>query len=357
MVNRVFCLLAAALLLGGCAAPVRPRELEQLRLVQVLGCDGEPGAVTVSASSAAGGDDATACLTARGRSVAEAIREMRADAPGAELFFAHVRFAVLGEDAARAGLGPVLDWFARSTQTALAVPLCVVRGGTARELTAGDGAAARLDALRLNADRLGGAHCFTLLDTARRLERGGAALSAAVTPVPAEDGALRAHPAGYAVWKDGALAGFLDPDAALGADLLLGLPCRAVMALETDDGVVTVELRGCRVRVTPAPSAGDRPAARITLDCRAGILEAEGVGRLDAGTLRTLDRALAEEVLSRVAAAVRAAQALDADALELCRRLRLDPAAFAALTWRAEVAARIERSYDVNEGGEAGHAR
>ena len=29
----------------------------------------------------------------------------------------------------------------------------------------------------------------------------------------------------------------------------------------------------------------------------------------------------------------------------------------AALTWRAEVTARIERSYDVNEGGEAGHAR
>ena len=136
--KRIAYLFLTVLLLGGCALPVHTRELEQLQVIQTLGCDGAPGAVTVSVSS--GPDpsgEAPLRLAAEGRSLTKALETLQDASPREELFFAHTRFAVIGEAAARAGLAPLLDHFERSTQTPLTVPLFVVRGGEARQLLTG----------------------------------------------------------------------------------------------------------------------------------------------------------------------------------------------------------------------------
>ena len=359
--KAVLPLVLAAALLGGCASPVTTAEPGQLQLIETLGLDGRPGTAALSVSS---GPDPTGKepfrRAAEGRSVSEAIVRLQEFSGREELFFAHVRFAVLGEAAARDGLGALLDWFERSTQTTLTVPLFVVRGGEARGLvcpseTPEFDAAEQLASLQRDAERIGSPHCDTLLKIARQLSRSGTALSAAVELVSGDEGgAPVARPAGLAVWKAGRLRGFLDRDAALGADLMRGLSPRASLVLPVGEKVlVTAELRRCRVSAERAEKNGVA-AACVALDIRAGILEAEGLDRTDGETLRRIEEALAQAVLVRAEAALRETQAMDADAMELCRALSLPAEEYASLPWRIVVRAAAERSFDIAESGGVG---
>lgn len=148
----------------------------------------------------------------------------------------------MGEDCARGGITSILDYFERGTQTQLSVPLFVVKGESAYTLVAANGGeneiTAALSSLEADTKRQGSAHCFTVLEIASRLNRSGAALACAIAPtapersVPeAEDGAALALEAGYAVFRGETLCGFLDTDAALGADLLLGFAPQASYVL------------------------------------------------------------------------------------------------------------------------------
>ena len=336
--------LFLALFLAGCTSPVRTRELEQLQLVETLGFDGGLGDLTISVAPAADPEgEAPAPLSARGRSVTEAIDRLRAASPREELFFAHVRFAAVGERAARAGLAPLLDWFARSTQTPLNVPLFVVRGGPAEALVTtvpenGREITARLETLH----RAEEARCATLLEAARQLARSGTALTAAVRS--SAEGPVFA---GSALWKDGALAGFFDEDETQGAQLLRSrVPRRALSLPLGEVARFTVELKGARCRLAAAPEG-----LRVTARCRAGLVEAEGFGALDESALAAIDAALAEALAGKIAAAIAASQRMDADVLELCRRTGLDAADFPTLPWRVEVTAAVERSYDIDGEG------
>ena len=380
MRRRVIIIGIAALLglTAGCGWPVHAREVEQLQLIQTLGYDVQPGGVTVSASSGpqpGGGDPVR--LAARGESIAHAVRALQQWSAREELLFSHVRFALMGEAAARRGAAPLLDYFERTTQTPLDLPLLVVKGGDARDLVTGSGdpdyeITALLASLREDAERTGAAHSFTVLDTARRLSRSGAALCCAVELLPpgenapsAEENALCAAAAGYAVLRDGKLAGYLDPETALGADLLLGISGAAVLTLPVREGTVTVELRDTETTLTPLwePEQGLVLAAEIR--SAAGLLQADGTDPAEPAVLRTVNAALSRALQRRAEAALAVSKETGADFLELgllFRRkgggLPLPAALLPALSWRVRVEAVTERSYDLDgavsvSGGEA----
>lgn len=236
---RLSAALAALALLSGCASLLHPRLVEDLQLIQTIGFDGVIGDMTVSVSSGEASEDAvSAQLAARGASIQTAVQRLQDFSPREELFFAHIRYAAVGEDCARGGITSILDYFERGTQTQLSVPLFVVKGESAYTLVAANGGeneiTAALSSLEADTKRQGSAHCFTVLEIASRLNRSGAALACAIAPtapersVPeAEDGAALALEAGYAVFRGETLCGFLDTDAALGADLLLGFAPQA----------------------------------------------------------------------------------------------------------------------------------
>ena len=126
---RLGAALAALALLSGCSSLLHPRQVEDLQLIQTIGFDGGVGDVTVSVSSGEASEDAvSAQLAARGASIQTAVQRLQDFSPREELFFAHIRYAVVGEACARGGITPVLDYFERSTQTQLSVPLFVVKG-------------------------------------------------------------------------------------------------------------------------------------------------------------------------------------------------------------------------------------
>ena len=350
---RLGALASALSLLSGCAALLHPREVEQLQLVQTIGFDGAVGGMTVSVSSgAAFSEEVSAHLAAQGASIHTAVQRLQDFSPREELFFAHIRYAVVGETAARTGIAPILDYFERGTQTQLSVPLFVVRGGDAYELVALSASGeneitAALSSLEADTERQGSAHCFTVLEIASRLRRSGAALACAVTPtapegsVPASDGEALALETGYAVFRGNALAGFLDRDAALGADLLLGYAPQASYVLsDGGGGTVTVQLHAANTSFSLAPDGTLRAAVR----CRAAVTESSGA---DAALLSRLEEELSRAVAAQLTAALAAETRLDADFLELWRVLPEGWDGPAALRYTVSAESVLERSYDI----------
>ena len=299
-------------------------------------------------------------LAARGASIQTAVQRLQDFSPREELFFAHIRYAAVGEDCARGGITPILDYFERGMQTQLSVPLFVVKGDSAYTLIAANGGeneiTAALSSLEADTERQGSAHCFTVLEIASRLNRSGAALACAIAPtapersVPeAEDGATLALEAGYAVFRGETLCGFLDTDAALGADLILGFAPQASYVLpDGSGGTVTVQLHTAKASLSPVRNGGET-AVRIAVRVRAGVTESSGADTADAEMLARLEDGLSRAVAAQIEAAAEASKALDADFLELWRVLPevKDEGALASLRTLVQTESVVERSYDI----------
>ena len=360
-VSRLGAALAALALLSGCSSLLHPRQVEDLQLIQTIGFDGGVGDMTVSVSSGAASENAvSAQLAAHGASIQTAVQRLQDFSPREELFFGHIRYAAVGEDCARGGIVPVLDYFERGTQTQLSVPLFVVKGESAYTLIAENGGeseiTAALSSLEADTERQGSAHCFTVLEIASRLNRSGAALACAIDPaapegsVPAaEEGTTLALEAGYAVFRGETLCGFLDTDAALGADLLLGFAPQASYVLsDGNGGTVTVQLHTVKASLFPIRDE-EGTALQIAVRVRAGVTESSGADTADAEVLARLEEELSRAVAAQIEAAVEASRTLDADFLELWRVLpeMKDEGALAALRAAVRTESVLERSYDI----------
>lgn len=346
-------LVLALLCLSGCARPLHARQLEELQPVQTLGYDAAPGEVTVSVSDrkSAQGEDAVR-MAARGESLVRACEELQNFTARGELFFAHVRFALAGEAAAKAGLSQLLDWFTRSAQARLRLPLFLVRGGSARELVTGseDDAyeiTALLSALEEQTRRRGELCCWTVLDILRALNEHGAALCCALEPreagenaPSAEEGALTALAAGYGVLKGDRLCGWLDPAEARGATILLNRAGEISYTLPDGDALAVVTLRSVRARREP----GGEGRARV--EAEAGLTALWAPGELTPSRLAALEAALAERLGSECSSAIAASRDLGADFLGL----GLTEAALRSLDDRVSVRVRITQSYDSKAG-------
>ena len=207
-----------SLFLGGCTLfPSVLRGMEALSMVTAADSSRGEGPVRMSGS---------------GATIADAAEDAAAHAAEEKVFCAHTGYVLLGEESAREDVTALLRWVCRSREIRMDVPLLIVRGASAEQalLESGServGAAELLDAIASSApERLGG-ELPSVARIAGRLESGGCAFAAAVACTPSSEleggeRPMTLAPAGLAVLKEGKLAAFLDPDDAVGADLLLG---------------------------------------------------------------------------------------------------------------------------------------
>ena len=160
--RRVLCaLLAAALLLplAGCrrgvAALPRGREIEDMELMQTLGVDAaEAGQVAVTASSGAGDGPDSGATVVNGSAATLSAAVLGLQSEGASyLYFGHVGQLLAGEELARRGLWPTLDYVLRDVEMRLDTALYLVRGGEARTARLGD-SLARTEGPRWGSGRL-----------------------------------------------------------------------------------------------------------------------------------------------------------------------------------------------------------
>lgn len=351
------------LLLCGCGLRGQARELDQLLVVQTMGCDlGGPGLVLSLATGARPGSPPER-LQASGSSVTEALARIRAGTSEEELFCAHLRHLLIGEKAAAEGLEACLDYVCRSGDLRLSVPLYVLRGAEAREavLGAGDesfGVCDALDAVDAELRRRGDGHITTAAALLRDLARSDSALVCAVSlqPSAAADRSAEAGesprtlaPDGYAVLKNGRLCGFLDKDQALGVGFLTGHTGLAELIVTDQAGLpVTLSLTGGSC--APEPRLDENGALRslsVSVEAEAVVAESAAGGTELAYLQNMAERALSE----RIRQVLRLSKQWQADFLGLARRLDRDPRDFAerwpSLPLTVSVSVRLSGTGDV----------
>ena len=324
-------------------------DVAELQVVQTLGYDRSGDTVTLSVSTGPGTEELPGViLRGSGESIPDAMSRLQEQSARQELFFAHVRFVVVGEEAARTGLRELLDWFERMPQTRLDVPLFVVEGGEAaslfREGEEGGELTSALLSIQRDTEKEGFSFCTTVGEAARFLSGRDWTLCCALLPsdTPGEEhSTVREN--GFALLQEGSLTDFTGTETAVGLCLLMNeTGSGSVILPDGQGGRVTVSLSGVRTDSDAAAGEGGAPELTVTLRCRAGLTDVDS-SLWDEELLSGADSALADWALSRTA-----------DALRFLYRHGIglpgtaDPKPMDTVI---KVSARVERSYDLSAAG------
>ena len=368
MKRAVIILYVSALLLtGGCASGLKSdrHDVERLLLIQTMGLDSRDGAIEMSVSSGLGPEDRPSLvMSAPASGIEDAIARLQNYSPENQLFYAHVQYLLLGEQAAREALQNVIDWVDRSPTLRMDTDMLVVKG-RAKDAVADTSEQAtditqRLASMDRQARSMGWT-IYSLREVAAALAEGRGALCLAIETVPSDGRVFTEDkqssavvPAGYALLGQQGLVGFLDPEQALGAEILAGDPAGLLITVSG----CTMEILGSSARISSSFGPDGAPAG-IDIQCRlqTGVLEKAAGPEL---APEELDHALSDAAAAWVREAVAQAQALGCDALGL-RQAVLDTEKamaawggrwqelFPSLPVNVSVQGQVERSYDLAE--------
>ncbi|MCL2343678.1 MAG: hypothetical protein FWC62_07265 [Firmicutes bacterium] len=319
--------LLLTLLLSGCGMGGsiydNYRAIENLQLVTAVGIDREEsGDMRLSSCSQLGEDeDKRVVLSAAAPSLTEALLLCQDYAPRVELFYAHAGVAVFGEEALKQGIGETLDFMERGTQFRPGLHLFALRGGSASELFEGRagskfGVADVLSTLEESLKKDGRGFASAFDEVAKDLSETGVTLLCAVelkdpkeVALSEEEASALAVPAGFAVLKDGKLAGYLSGDTARGVCLFKEKAAHSFIRVEDGENLVTVELTGCKAT---------RKGASIRLNAGAVIIEQSAPRAVtEPAALERLSAEVAQELRRCAAEAVKTSRDLNADFLGL----------------------------------------
>lgn len=372
MKKRCAGVLALLLLLSGCKADFLPqsREIENMALMRTMGVDAQESGVAVTVSSGVQskgpgeGSEPPQVFSQKARTVSGACLAMQSEGDS-YLFYGHVGQLLLGEEQAFRDVTEALDYVERDLEMRLDTEFYVVKGGGAREAisavaTPDSAAVDRLEALEQDAGLTPATMPRTVKDVLAGLAQNGASFAPAISMTGSgEQKELR--PAGYAIFKERALVGWAEGEAARGINLILGKTDADVLEQNASNGEkLALRLVSADAKVHPVFD-GDALVG-LDLDCsvEANVAQApEGLNLEQGGELERLRAALASTVQRRVRQTVIVSQTLNADFLGLAKRAGLSAPwhwaaiqaqweeKFAALPVTVRVEAKIERGYDI----------
>lgn len=317
MKKRLIPLLAACLFLTGCSQLPVAREMEDMALLRTMGVDLAPGGVAVTGSTGPrarglqGEGEPALTLSADRESLSSACLAMQGQSDSF-VFFGYVDQLLIGEELAKEGVQPVLDYFARDTELGLGAQLWLVRGAAAREAVSAGGDAgvdSRLETLQHDSKMGIASHTRTAGELYTDLLELGSAFVPAL--VPAEDGTAILAEQGYGVLNGDKLAGFLDGEAAKGLELLAGGPSADILETELADQRASVKVTSAHTR-SRLEFQGNTPSA-LKLTCKIEARLSEYGGRLTEEELDRLRRLAEARERSRIEAALARLKELRSD--------------------------------------------
>ena len=339
-------ILALLLPLSGCAGfYANVREVEQLLVIQTMGLDSEGSGVRLSLASGTGirAAGSPVRLFAQAPTVTAAVEAIRSRANEEDLFCAHIRHVLVGEETAQSGLASSLAYLCRAPELRLSVPLYLVLGSSAEEavLGVGDDSYGICDALDAVDGELrvrGDGRLTSAGDVVSALEQYGSALVCAVEVRPSaeatesEEPLLTVAAAGYGVLKGDRLCAAVSREQAVAVGLLVNDsgPCE-LLVRDREGRPVTLELDRGGSELRPIWSdSGALEGLELSVHAEASVAEADRVG--DGAWEDDLTARLEAALSERVAAVLRLSRSLEADFLGLGGRVeRADPRRFAAL--------------------------
>jgi spore germination protein KC len=374
----VLIILLCMSLLTGCASGSiysNYRDIERLLVVQTIGLDlAADGRLLLSVSTGKFGSEPPFRLSAEADTISEAQELLQDYLPDKELFYPHVSYIVVGEAAARAGLGGLMDFIARSVETRIDTPVFIVKGGSAENLVLRAGGESHgvtevLSSLEQSIRLRGNGELFSAVDMSRAQSDSGAALlcaleceSAGDVSAAAADGELTAVPAGFAVFSGCELRGFVPDSAARGVSLLMGEAGGGSVEIPAEGGDAAVAIDGGRAEITPVwDTSGRVREIRVHVTLTGGLAEMRAPEMLSKAYLDSLDNALSGEAKSWVTTVLKVSRSLGADFLGLGKKLeaaspkeyRAMPEPFSEqlgeMVFTVDADARVERSYDLSD--------
>lgn len=343
-------ILCSLLMLCGCQGSIynNYRDLESLRPVQTLGIDGSSGSVTVSvAAGESQSDGLPAVLCQSADSIEAALVQLQNAFAQAQPYYAHVQYLLFGSEAAEQGMGHWLEWVERSPELRLDASVFVVRESAAELIlsAAGEqgGTSEKLSSLYSELRTLGEGTAVSVRELAASLADDGTALCSAIRCADESDrirfdSSAAVVPDGFAVFRDGALAGFIEQDDAAGLLLLLNKPDGARVTLEDESGfVAAVRLGEGRTNLEL-----DGGVAAVRCEVEAVVMESEGA--VDAQTVCSL---LSEALRGQIDRVLALETSLGCDFLDLLDAREGTPAEFSV-----SVEVQLDHSYGrrVQEG-------
>ncbi len=275
MKNRVITILTSFLLIlplsgcGGMTIYSQYREASDLELVRVVGVDSDDEGLTVSISTGTDGEGSKPIvISRRATSLAGALQALANNPSTREPYYSHAKQVLIGEQAAKDGIAPYLDFVERSAQMRGSAHLAVVCG-SAQELMTGAtdsevSAEMMLTYLIENAARTGESCVFDASEVTTALAVRGCALIMAISARNSDtekgsEAEKRVAPAGFAIISDGKLVDYAQGEAARGVLLLTGrLKSAEVEAKDADGRAVSLQLTGAKVKWKPVFDKNDK---------------------------------------------------------------------------------------------------
>lgn len=246
--------LLAALILGllpalsGCRDTFslpRAKEPRSTAIASVLGVDRPEEAIRVFAMSQGRKDQPPRCYVGEGPSFSEARLKTR-DQGTETVSYAHVGHIVLSERAAAEQLERLLHYSLQNGEQSMESNLWLLREADMSQVFAGEvDISKRLDTLKTSGEAGTSLPPCTLREAAARLADDGVALIPALRWTGSD-----LTPAGYAICKKDALAGFLEEDFADMTAILSGQALFwnvQVRAQNGEEGTVQLHSGGCKV--------------------------------------------------------------------------------------------------------------
>ncbi len=325
MRRAALALLCLCLLLsGGCGSLPRAREMGDMALLRTMGVDAAGDGVEITASTGprarglAGEGEPSVLLSAGGESLSGACLAMQ-QMSDSYVFFGYVDQLLLGEELARSGVQPVLDYFARDRELGLGAQLWLIRGASAGQAVAcggEEGVDARLSTLRTDGEMGTAAVPRSAGEVWAGLLEQGCAFVPALSP---EEGTLVQR--GYGVLRDGRLAGWLDGLAARGLELLAERAPAEILTVRLPENTLSVKITGVRTRPSLA-FQGERPVG-LEVACQVEAELTEYRQRPGAAQLRQVQEMLEGQVRTRLERALEQLKAWGADCAGLGPRAAL----------------------------------
>jgi spore germination protein KC len=323
-IARIAFLLLFPLLLTGCWSN---RDLTDINIVAGLGLDRtedgkvlltvqvvEPAAIqsTSSGKGKGGGEQPKPVFVAshEGETVFEAVRGMMSIVDKG-LFLSTAQVLILGERLSQDGIEEILDFFERNPQTSYLMAILVAKGVTPREILEMGNDMESIPAVYINEtvenSVLRGTGKKTLLIDLIK-DMGGSGRQPAIGQI-SKAGEKEARTEGTAVFKEGKLAGWLDPFETRGYLFATDKVKSAIVNVPADKGKIAMEIIRSKGKVKVAFDNGEPSMLTVEVETQANVGGYEGKGRLDTpDNLSVLEKTLGEEIKKEIIMALEKTQ-------------------------------------------------
>lgn len=378
MRRRWIGVLALLLALTGCQGDLLPkaRDITTVELMQVLALDeGEGEALRVTAASGVrsggqGGEPKPPVVLSReAPTVLSACMDMQGSASG-YASFSHVEHVVLSARAAQRSTVSLLDFLERDPEMRLDTHIYLTQGRASEVIEAMQeeerSAAELLEAISRELELKSQAWPVSVRELLIDLEENGCALLP-VLETKEEGGKPTLVCESMGWFQDDDFCAVLEPEQARGAALLKGTMGSGALELDLPDGgLVGLRLTKSRCRWEPVWQGERLEGLTARVQVQANLAEVQGEVRLNSGEEQgKLRQRLEERLQGELESLLELSRSSGGDFLHLQREVRLlHPSRYRSIdqNWEdwfpelelhAQVQGRVERSYDLIQGGTA----